>query len=249
MGTRESSAPSTQVVAFEMQKKEELILDEYTESLTIYEGGSVGMDFVGKRVAEGKKTTCISGNNCDGASQRGEDSSDKSGGTSREDYEQRMERRRLANREAARRSRIRRQEFLFHSIIVVFHMIYWFCITFQQECEKLQATAEILESEIAQIPRDIWRLSEQIEKLKEENDSIFVSHLNSSFSLSSVPIFLQFTFYFWKEERIHDIDLPMEQDELEKKYGADAVSDLRAVKHSLEGKGKDTDPQTPSRDS
>ncbi|KAM1420751.1 hypothetical protein ACFX2I_003085 [Malus domestica] len=193
MGTRESSAPSTQVVAFEMQKKEELILDEYTESLTIYEGGSVGTDFVGKRVAEGKKTTCISGNNCDGASQsaasRGEDSSDKSGGTSREDYEQRMERRRLANREAARRSRIRRQ----------------------QECEKLQATAEILESEIAQIPRDIWRLSEQIEKLKEENDSIF--------------------------------------DELEKKYGADAVSDLRAVKDSLEGKGKDTDPKTPSRDS
>ncbi|KAM1006327.1 hypothetical protein ACFX14_003165 [Malus domestica] len=193
MGTRESSAPSTQVVAFKMQKKEELILDEYTESLTIYEGGSVGTDFVGKRVAEGKKTTCISGNNCDGASQsaasRGEDSSDKSGGTSREDYEQRMERRRLANREAARRSRIRRQ----------------------QECEKLQATAEILESEIAQIPRDIWRLSEQIEKLKEENDSIF--------------------------------------DELEKKYGADAVSDLRAVKDSLEGKGKDTDPKTPSRDS
>ncbi|KAM1453332.1 hypothetical protein ACFXTH_002949 [Malus domestica] len=190
MGTRESSAPSTQVVAFEMQKKEELILDEYTESLTIYEGGSVGTDFVGKRVAEGKKTTCISGNNCDGASQsRGEDSSDKSGGTSREDYEQRMERRRLANREAARRSRIRRQ----------------------QECEKLQATAEILESEIAQIPRDIWRLSEQIEKLREENDSIF--------------------------------------DELEKKYGADAVSDLRAVKDSLEGKGKDTDPKTPSRDS
>ncbi|KAM1453349.1 hypothetical protein ACFX1R_004008 [Malus domestica] len=193
MGTRESSAPSTQVVAFEMQKKEELILDEYTESLTIYEGGSVGTDFVGKRVAEGKKTTCISGNNCDGASQsaasRGEDSSDKSGGTSREDYEQRMERRRLANREAARRSRTRRQ----------------------QECEKLQATAEILESEIAQIPRDIWRLSEQIEKLKEENDSIF--------------------------------------DELEKKYGADAVSDLRAVKDSLEGKGKDTDPKTPSRDS
>ncbi|KAM1348880.1 G-box-binding factor 1-like isoform X4 [Malus sylvestris] len=193
MGTKESSAPSTQVVAFEMQKKEELILDEYTESLTIYEGGSVGTDFVGKRVAEGKKTTCISGNNCDGASQsaasRGEDSSDKSGGTSREDYEQRMERRRLANREAARRSRIRRQ----------------------QECEKLQATAEILESEIAQIPRDIWRLSEQIEKLREENDSIF--------------------------------------DELEKKYGADAVSDLRAVKDSLEGKGKDTDPKTPSRDS
>lgn len=41
----------------------------------------------------------------------------------------------------------------------------------------------------------------------------------------------------------------MEQDELEKKYGADAVSDLRAVKDSLEGKGKDTDPKTPSRDS
>ncbi|XP_048424849.1 G-box-binding factor 1 [Pyrus x bretschneideri] len=188
MGTRESSAASTQVVAFEMQK-EELILDEYTESLIIYKGGSVRTDFVGKRVAEGEKTTCISGNNCDGASQsatsRGEDSSDKN----REDYEQRMERRRLANREAARRSRIRRQ----------------------QECEKLRATAEILESEIAQIPRDIWRLSEQIEKLKEENDSIF--------------------------------------DELEKKYGADAVSDLRAVKDSLEGKGKDTDPKTPSRDS
>lgn len=56
-------------MAFEMQK-EELILDEYTESLIIYKGGSVRTDFVGKRVAEGEKTTCISGNNCDGASQR-----------------------------------------------------------------------------------------------------------------------------------------------------------------------------------
>ncbi|XP_008387360.1 bZIP transcription factor 16-like isoform X2 [Malus sylvestris] len=216
MGTKESSAPSTQVVAFEMQKKEELILDEYTESLTIYEGGSVGTDFVGKRVAEGKKTTCISGNNCDGASQRGEDSSDKSGGTSREDYEQRMERRRLANREAARRSRIRRQELVPRLKDVLANIpssvtLLFSCVDCNQECEKLQATAEILESEIAQIPRDIWRLSEQIEKLREENDSIF--------------------------------------DELEKKYGADAVSDLRAVKDSLEGKGKDTDPKTPSRDS
>ncbi|XP_028965420.1 bZIP transcription factor 11 isoform X2 [Malus domestica] len=208
MGTKESSAPSTQ--------KEELILDEYTESLTIYEGGSVGTDFVGKRVAEGKKTTCISGNNCDGASQRGEDSSDKSGGTSREDYEQRMERRRLANREAARRSRIRRQELVPRLKDVLANIpssvtLLFSCVDCNQECEKLQATAEILESEIAQIPRDIWRLSEQIEKLREENDSIF--------------------------------------DELEKKYGADAVSDLRAVKDSLEGKGKDTDPKTPSRDS
>ncbi|KAM1030750.1 hypothetical protein ACFX2J_034385 [Malus domestica] len=42
------------------------------------------------------------------------------------------------------------------------------CVASHQECGKLQATAEILESEIAQIPCDIWRLSGQIEKLKEE---------------------------------------------------------------------------------
>ncbi|RXH99716.1 hypothetical protein DVH24_021518 [Malus domestica] len=45
MGTRESSAPSPQV---------------------IYEGGSVGMEFVCDRVAESEKTMCISGNNSDG---------------------------------------------------------------------------------------------------------------------------------------------------------------------------------------
>ncbi|KAM1482458.1 hypothetical protein ACFX1Q_034550 [Malus domestica] len=103
------------------------------------------MEFVCDRVAESEKTMCISGNNSDGASQsaagRGEDSSDESDKSNR---------------------------FLFHLIIVVFHIICRFCISFQQECGKLQATAEILESEIAQIPCDIWRLSGQIEKLKEE---------------------------------------------------------------------------------
>ncbi|ONH91261.1 hypothetical protein PRUPE_8G102100 [Prunus persica] len=192
MGTRESSEPST-------QKKEETFFDEYTESLTIYEEGSIGTEFVGNGLAESEKTISFSGNNGYGASQsaasRVEDSSDESGDANRdfsatqnqmldlmhqddqysgtnkdlafqdfgvnvpethldlgmglnvssgqairtkEDYEQRTEKRKQSNRESAKRSRLRRQE-----------------------CEKLRATAETLQSEISEIPQKLWRLSEK----------------------------------------------------------------------------------------
>lgn len=66
----------------------------------------------------------------------------------------------------------------------VLHMIFWFCISSQQECEKLRATAETLQSEISEIPQKLWRLSEKCEKLNEENNDIIVRHLNSTYSLS-----------------------------------------------------------------
>ncbi|ONH91263.1 hypothetical protein PRUPE_8G102100 [Prunus persica] len=199
MGTRESSEPSTQGAPFEIQKKEETFFDEYTESLTIYEEGSIGTEFVGNGLAESEKTISFSGNNGYGASQsaasRVEDSSDESGDANRdfsatqnqmldlmhqddqysgtnkdlafqdfgvnvpethldlgmglnvssgqairtkEDYEQRTEKRKQSNRESAKRSRLRRQE-----------------------CEKLRATAETLQSEISEIPQKLWRLSEK----------------------------------------------------------------------------------------
>ncbi|BFG41580.1 hypothetical protein CerSpe_278530 [Prunus speciosa] len=268
MGTRESSEPSTQGAPFEIQKKVETFFDEYTESLTIYEEGSVGTEFVGNGLAESEKTISFSGNNGVGASQsaasRGEDSSDESGDANRdfsatqnqmldlmhqdgdaennstdqysgtntdlafqdfgvnvpethldlgmglnvssgqairtkEDYEQRIEKRKQSNRESAKRSRLRRQ----------------------QECEKLQATAETLQREISEIPQKLWRLSEKCEKLNEENNDTI--------------------------------------DELEKTYGPDAVSDLKAAKvESFDGKSNCPEPfdgesnsaelKTPSRD-
>lgn len=267
MGTRESSEPSTQGAPFEIQKKEETFFDEYTESLTIYEEGSVGTEFVGNGLAESEKTISFSGNNGDGASQsaasRGEDSSDESGDANRdfsatqnqmldlmhqdgdaennstdqyggtntdlafqdfgvnvpethldlgmglnvsssqairtkEDYEQRIEKRKQSNRESAKRSRLRRQE-----------------------CEKLQATAETLQSEISEIPQMLWRLSEKCEELNEENNDII--------------------------------------GELEKTYGPDAVSDLKAAKvesfdgksnspEPFDGESNSAEPKIPSRD-
>ncbi|ONH91257.1 hypothetical protein PRUPE_8G102100 [Prunus persica] len=260
MGTRESSEPSTQGAPFEIQKKEETFFDEYTESLTIYEEGSIGTEFVGNGLAESEKTISFSGNNGYGASQsaasRVEDSSDESGDANRdfsatqnqmldlmhqddqysgtnkdlafqdfgvnvpethldlgmglnvssgqairtkEDYEQRTEKRKQSNRESAKRSRLRRQ----------------------QECEKLRATAETLQSEISEIPQKLWRLSEKCEKLNEENNDII--------------------------------------DELEKTYGPDAVSELKAAKvesfdgksnspEPFDGENNSAEPKSPSRD-
>ncbi|KAM5548968.1 G-box-binding factor 1 [Rosa sericea] len=68
-----------------------------------------------------------------------------------EDHDRRRrEKRKQSNRESAKRSRFRRQ----------------------QECEKLRETAEMLNSEISELPNELRRLSEECGKLDEENSSL-----------------------------------------------------------------------------
>jgi hypothetical protein len=69
----------------------------------------------------------------------------------------------------------------------VFDIIWWFCISSQQECEKLREIAEMLKSEISELPNELRRLSEECGKLDEENSSLIVCHLNSTYSLSFTP--------------------------------------------------------------
>lgn len=260
METKESNAASTQEVAFEIQEKEERVLNQKAlEPVTTSKGGPVDMELVGKRLAESQNETSSSGNNGDDGSQsaagRGEDSSDENGDTNqdfsamkqqmltqmhqtgavqnnarvqysgtntnlnllsfganipethlnfemdlnvssghaictKEDHEQRRrEKRKESNRESARRSRFRRQ----------------------QEREKLREIAEMLKSEISELPNELRRLSEECGKLDEENSSLI--------------------------------------DAMEEMYGPDAVSDLRAVKvNPSDGGSNSIELKTPSRD-
>ncbi|KAK9987568.1 hypothetical protein SO802_027807 [Lithocarpus litseifolius] len=93
----------------------------------------------------------------------------------------RNERTKQSNRESAWRSRIRRQ----------------------QECEKLQALAEMLKTETPMLKEEIVRLSEECGEVDEENNSLMKLLFN-------------------------EIDLLMEPNELAKMYGPDAISDLIA---------------------
>ncbi|XP_075673180.1 G-box-binding factor 1-like isoform X3 [Castanea sativa] len=68
----------------------------------------------------------------------------------KEGIDLRNERRKQSNRESARRSRIRRQ----------------------QECEKLQALAEMLKTETSMLKEELVRLSEECGEVDEENNSL-----------------------------------------------------------------------------
>ncbi|XP_024924421.2 G-box-binding factor 1 isoform X1 [Ziziphus jujuba] len=68
----------------------------------------------------------------------------------KEEHDQRKERRKQSNRESAKRSRCRRQE----------------------ECRKLQGTAEDLAKETSNLRAGIMRVSKECRKLKKENKSI-----------------------------------------------------------------------------
>ncbi|XP_004289625.1 PREDICTED: G-box-binding factor 1-like [Fragaria vesca subsp. vesca] len=218
MEIKEINNASTQVVALEIQGKEEGILyDKDLEPMPPMpqsKEGSVDIDLVGNRVAESEKETSFSGNSgvSQSAAGRGEDSSDENADTNQdfsvlqkqmfnqidqetavqnnsrvlysgtntdlnllnigvhmpethlhlgmdlnvssvhairteEDHDRRRrEKRKQSNRESAKRSRFRRQ----------------------QECEKLRETAEMLNSEISELPNELRRLSEECGKLDEK---------------------------------------------------------------------------------
>ncbi|XP_065636947.1 G-box-binding factor 1-like [Quercus suber] len=84
----------------------------------------------------------------------------------KEGIDLRNERRKQSNRESARRSRIRRQE-----------------------CEKLQALAEVLKTETSMLKEELVRLSEECGEVDEENNSLMVCHPNPS-SLLIYPILM-----------------------------------------------------------
>lgn len=59
----------------------------------------------------------------------------------------------------------------------------------QQECEKLQALAEMLKTETSMLKEELVRLSEECGEVDEENNSLMVCHPNPS-SLLIYPILM-----------------------------------------------------------
>jgi hypothetical protein len=59
----------------------------------------------------------------------------------------------------------------------------------QQECEKLQAVAEMLSTKSSMLKDELMRLSEDCGELGDENNSIPVHHLNPA-SLLCFTLFL-----------------------------------------------------------
>ncbi|KAL6213556.1 hypothetical protein ACLB2K_013003 [Fragaria x ananassa] len=229
MEIKEISNASTQVVALEIQGKEEGILYEKDlEPMPQSKEGSVEIDLVGNRVAESEKETSFSGNSgvSQSAAGRGEDSSDENADTNQDFSVLQKQMFNQIDQETAVQNNSR----VLYSgtntdlnlLNIGVHMpethlnlgmdlnvssVY--AIRTEQECEKLRETAEMLNSEISELPNELRRLSEECGKLDEKNSSLI--------------------------------------DEMGKMYGPDAVADLRAVKVSSSDDGSNSIESKPPR--